>query len=92
MSPIPALARVTMATCSAGLPAIAGFGWRLIKPFLISPEKGAATSLFLATVADPVPFHGAYVVGRRIAEPDSAAHNDQLSEQLWAESARLVGF
>src|SRR5205807_821896 len=70
---------------------IAGFGWRLIKPFLISPEKGAATSLFLATVADPVPFHGAYVVGRRIAEPDSAAHNDQLSDQLWTESARLVG-
>ena len=46
---------------------VAGFGWRLIKPFLVSPEKGAATSLFLATVADPTPFHGHYVIGRRIA-------------------------
>src|SRR5205085_1026734 len=45
--------------------AIAGFGWRLIKPFLISPEKGAENSLFLATVADPIPFHGAYIVGKR---------------------------
>ena len=48
--------------------AIAGFGWRLIKPFLISPERGAATSLFLAAVPDPTPFHGAYVVGKRIAD------------------------
>ncbi len=70
---------------------IAGFGWRLIKPFLISPEKGAATSLFLATLADPIPFHGAYVVGKRIAEPDAAARDDRLAEELWAESARLVG-
>ena len=70
---------------------IAGFGWRLIKPFLISPEEGAATSLFLATVADPTPFHGAYVIGRRIAEPDSAARDDRLAEALWTESARLVG-
>jgi NAD(P)-dependent dehydrogenase (short-subunit alcohol dehydrogenase family) len=70
---------------------VAGFGWRLIKPFLTSPEKGAATSLFLATVADPTPFHGAYVIGRRIAEPDSAARDDRLAEDLWTESARLVG-
>ena len=54
-------------------------------------RKGAATSLFLATVADPTPFHGAYVIGNRIAEPDTAARDDRLGEQLWTESARLVG-
>jgi len=70
---------------------VAGFGWRLIKPFLVSPEKGTATSLFLATVADPTPFHGAYMIGQRIAEPDSAARDDRLAEDLWTESARLVG-
>ncbi len=64
-------------------------GWRLVRPFLIGPEKGAATSLFL--VADPRPFHGAYVIGNRIAEPDTAARDDRLGEQLWTESARLVG-
>ena len=71
--------------------AIAGFGWRLIKPFLISPERGAATSLFLAAVPDPTPFHGAYVVGKRIAKPDAAARDDRLAEELWAGSTRLVG-
>jgi NAD(P)-dependent dehydrogenase (short-subunit alcohol dehydrogenase family) len=70
--------------------AITGFGWRLIRPFLISPERGAATSLFLAAVPDPTPFHGAYVVGKRIAKPDAAARYDRLAEELWAESTRLV--
>ena len=67
-----------------------GFGWSLVKPFLISPEKGAATSLFLATVPDPAPFHGAYVTGKSAVDPDPAARDDDLGERLWAESARLV--
>jgi NAD(P)-dependent dehydrogenase (short-subunit alcohol dehydrogenase family) len=71
--------------------ALARLGWRLVRPFLIGPEKGAATSLFLATVADPTPFHGAYVIGARIAEPDTSARDDRLGEELWTESARLVG-
>jgi NAD(P)-dependent dehydrogenase (short-subunit alcohol dehydrogenase family) len=70
---------------------LARLGWRLVRPFLIGPEKGAATSLFLATVTDPKPFHGAYGIGTRIAEPDTSARDDRLSEELWTESARLVG-
>ncbi len=70
---------------------LAGFGWRLAKNFLPGPEKGAQTSLFLATVADPTPFHGAYVIGRAPAEPDPVARDDRLAEALWQESTRLVG-
>ena len=70
---------------------VAGFGWRLVKRFLITPEKGAETSLFLATVADATPFHGAYLIDRRVARPDAAALDDELGELLWSESARLVG-
>jgi retinol dehydrogenase-12 len=70
---------------------VAGFGWRLVKRFLITPEKGAETSLFLATVADATPFHSAYVIDRRVARPDAAALDDELGELLWRESARLVG-
>jgi NAD(P)-dependent dehydrogenase (short-subunit alcohol dehydrogenase family) len=71
--------------------ALASLGWRLAKPFLTRPEQGAATSLFLATVPDPAPFDGAYVIGTGIAEPDPAARDDRLAEELWEESARLVG-
>ncbi|HXC30324.1 MAG TPA: SDR family NAD(P)-dependent oxidoreductase [Stellaceae bacterium] len=70
---------------------IAGLGWRLAKMFLSGPEKGAENSVFLATVTNPTPFHGAYVIDKRIAEPDTAARDDSLGEALWQESARLVG-
>ena len=70
---------------------VAGFGWRLIKPLLTRVDKGAATSIFLATVPDPTPFHGKYVIGRRVHMPDAPALDDSLAEALWAESARLVG-
>lgn len=73
---------------SAGL---AGFGWRLAKPFFASPEKGARTTLFLATTPDPTPYHGRYLIDGKPAEPDPAARDDALAERLWTESARLVG-
>jgi retinol dehydrogenase-12 len=71
--------------------AIAGFAWRLAKFVLPGPEKGARTSIFLATVADPAPFHGAYLINRKIVQPDAVARDDGLAEALWNESARLVG-
>jgi len=71
--------------------ALAGLGWRLAKMFLPGPEKGAETSVFLATVADPAPFHGAYVIDKRIAEADAAARDDRLAEALWEQSSHLVG-
>ena len=70
---------------------IAGLGWRLAKPFLSGPDKGAETSIFLATTADPTPFHGAYVIGTSVTEPDHVACDDEIGEALWQESARLVG-
>lgn len=68
-----------------------GLGWRLGKPFMLSPEKGAETSIFLATVPDPAPFHGAYVIRKQVAQPAPAARDDDLARRLWEESARLVG-
>lgn len=69
----------------------AGLGWRLAKMFLPGPAKGARTSLFLATVTDPARFHGTYVIGEAVCEPDPAARDDRLAEGLWEASARLVG-
>jgi NAD(P)-dependent dehydrogenase (short-subunit alcohol dehydrogenase family) len=70
---------------------VVGWGWRMVKPFLITAEKGAETSLFLATTADAARFHGAYVIDKKIVEPDRAARDDAAGEELWRESARLVG-
>lgn len=65
--------------------------WRLMKPFMISPEKGAETSLYLATTADAGRFNGGYVVGKSLARPDPAALDDAMAGRLWEESARLTG-
>jgi retinol dehydrogenase 14 len=70
---------------------LAELGWRLIKPFLLSPEKGADTSVFLATVPDPAPFHGGYVIRKELVRPAAAALDSRLARNLWDESARLVG-
>jgi len=65
-------------------------GWRVLKPFMISPERGAETPVFLATVPDPKPFHGGYVIRKAPARPDPAALDRGLARRLWDESARLV--
>lgn len=65
--------------------------WRLMNPFMITVEKGADTALFLATVPDPTPFNGGYVVKRTLEQPDPAALDNGMARRLWDESARLVG-
>jgi NAD(P)-dependent dehydrogenase (short-subunit alcohol dehydrogenase family) len=66
-------------------------GWRLAKPFMLSVEQGARTTLFLATLPDPAPFHGGYVIRNALARPDPSALDRGLARRLWDESARLVG-
>ena len=66
-------------------------GWRIAKPFMLSPEKGAETSVFLATVPDPKPFHGGYLIRKALIQPDPAALDTGAARRLWDESARLVG-
>ena len=65
-------------------------GWRLMKPFMIGPVQGAETPVFLATVADPTPFHGGYVVRKTLTQPGSPALDSRLARRLWDESTRLV--
>jgi NAD(P)-dependent dehydrogenase (short-subunit alcohol dehydrogenase family) len=66
-------------------------GWRVLKPFMLSPEKGAETPVFLATAPDPKRFHGGYVIRKVLTQPDPAALDSGLARRLWDESARLAG-
>jgi len=79
-----------VATAIAQRGGIVELGWRLMKPFMISPERGAETPIFLATVPDPAPFHAGYVIRRTLAHPDAAARDRGLARSLWEESSRLV--
>jgi NAD(P)-dependent dehydrogenase (short-subunit alcohol dehydrogenase family) len=66
-------------------------GWRALKPFMLSPEKGAETPIFLATISDPRHFHGGYVIRKVLTQPDPAALDSRFAHRLWDESARLAG-
>lgn len=61
----------------------------LTKPFFISPEKGADTSIYLATT--DVPTQGAYYVKRKVKPAKPWASDDQAASRLWQYSEELLG-
>jgi NAD(P)-dependent dehydrogenase (short-subunit alcohol dehydrogenase family) len=68
---------------------LGGFSWmwKLMRPFLISPEKGAATSVYLAT-ANALQ-SGEYYKNCKVKGAAAPALRIDLAESLWKESAAL---
>ncbi len=60
------------------------------KIFMISPEKGAATSIFLATSPEVAEISGEYFVKKKIAKTSPAAKDRALAKKLWLVSEELV--
>jgi NAD(P)-dependent dehydrogenase (short-subunit alcohol dehydrogenase family) len=56
-----------------------------------SPEKGARTSVYLASSPEVEGVTGEYFVSCKPAKTDPLAQDPALAKQLWDESARLVG-
>ncbi len=64
----------------------------VFKMFLISPEEGADTLVWLATTAPGVDWvSGAYYDKRQIAKANPQAYDTGLAARLWDLSAELVG-
>ena len=61
------------------------------RPFLTSADKGAETSIYLATSPEVQSVSGKYFKNRRMVEPAPQATDDALTGQLWTLSARLAG-
>lgn len=57
----------------------------------ISVQKGAATSVYLASSAEVDGVSGKYFAKSREKKPSKKAQDGQLAEQLWNESIRLCG-
>ena len=62
----------------------------IIKLVTMSPEKGAQTSIYLASAPAVEQVTGRYFVKCAEARPSSEAQDDQVASRLWAESARLT--
>ena len=60
------------------------------RPLAISPEKGARTSVYLASSPDVAGTSGAYFYKCRDKQPSAAARDDEAARRLWAVSEELV--
>jgi NAD(P)-dependent dehydrogenase (short-subunit alcohol dehydrogenase family) len=68
------------------------FDWamRLARPFMMSPEKGARTSVYLASSPDVADVTGQYFAKCKPKQTSPAGCDDDAAERLWAVSAKLV--
>lgn len=64
---------------------------RLAAPFQSSPEKGAATTVYVATAPDGAIRNGGYFAKSASAEPGGEALDDAQAHRLWALSEQLCG-
>lgn len=68
-----------------------GLVWRLLKPFLRTPEQGARGLIFLATSPTVADITGAYWMDEAQHPSSEAARDLDLAEELWAATGRLTG-
>lgn len=68
-----------------------GMGWGLIRPFLTAPDKGAATSLHVASAPDLAGVTGRYFSRSKPVTSSRESRDEAVQERLWALSLAQVG-
>ena len=64
---------------------------KLLRPFFRTPEKGAATSIHLATAAEVSSATGQYFVDCRVGRVSREARDPSVASRLWDVSAKMTG-
>lgn len=64
--------------------------FKLLKPFLKSPEKGAVTSSYLASSPEVEGITGQYFIGKEIGKSSPASHDIATAKRLWDVSVSLT--
>ena len=72
-------------------PALIRFGTRIAGMFLLPPNKGADTAIWLASSPEVEGASGGYYEKRRLANPSRAARDPVAATRLWELSERMVG-
>ncbi len=66
-------------------------GFAIARPFILSPEKGAETSIYLATSDEVDGVTGKYFVKCMPVPGAAAAEDKELQQKLWQVSEEMVG-
>jgi NAD(P)-dependent dehydrogenase (short-subunit alcohol dehydrogenase family) len=70
---------------------VPGFLWKLYSRRMLTPEEGAATTVYAATDPGLDDRSGAYLSEERTRTESDLARDESLAEQLWIFSERAVG-
>jgi hypothetical protein len=62
----------------------------LSRPFSVSVEQGARTSVYVASSPDVEGITGQYFIKGRVNAPSSAALDEAAAERLWEISEQMV--
>lgn len=74
----------------AGASGILGLFSGLARPFLLTPEKGAETTLYLAASPEVKGRTGGYYDKKKPKTPSADARSDYFARELWTLSSRLT--
>jgi len=80
-----------VATAIGDIGGVPGLAWRLVKPFLLSPEQGVRTTRHVATSPAVAGVTGRYFKREAPAEPNPLAKDTDLAARLWARTEAMVG-
>ncbi|MCZ6648605.1 MAG: SDR family oxidoreductase [Thaumarchaeota archaeon] len=71
-------------------PFITRFIWKLFKVFMSSPDKGAQTSIFLASSPDVDGASGKYFVKSKETRSSKRSYDESVGQRLWQVSEELT--
>ena len=63
----------------------------LARPFAITPEQGAQTSIYLASSPEVAEISGRYFIKQRPAKSSAVSYDEAAQEQLWRLSEQMTG-
>jgi NAD(P)-dependent dehydrogenase (short-subunit alcohol dehydrogenase family) len=66
------------------------FGLKVVKPFILTPEQGARTSVYLASSPEVADVTGKYFIKYRPRDPSKVARHAEAAARLWEASEKLV--
>jgi len=74
----------------SGVSGAFGFVVRALTPLMKSPEKGAETSIYLASSPEVEGLSGGYFVKKAEARSSDASYDERIARRLWEASAELT--
>jgi NAD(P)-dependent dehydrogenase (short-subunit alcohol dehydrogenase family) len=76
---------------AGGTSGLTNLFFRLARPFLLSPEQGAQTSIYLASAPEVAGISGKYYDNKRPQSSSAESNSQDVQQRLWEVSAKMVG-